>query len=70
MDASSMRGLRHKPKTADSSETLTFEWGRVIAGLVEVFVRSLEPIRPGRRFSRNVSRVKVQTHCFAYAPCR
>ncbi len=43
---------------------------KIIARLLEIFVRTLEPARPGRWFPRRVSRVKVQTHCFAYAPCR
>jgi hypothetical protein len=42
----------------------------VIADLLEVFGRSLEPIRPGRRFKRDVSRVKLQTHSVICAPCR
>jgi hypothetical protein len=43
---------------------------QVIARLLEIFERTLEPVRPGRWFPRRVSRVKVQTHCFLYAPCR
>jgi len=43
---------------------------KIIARLLEIFGRTLEPARPGRWFPRRVSRVKVQTHCFAYAPCR
>jgi hypothetical protein len=42
----------------------------VIAQLLEIFLCALEPVRTGRWFPRHVSRVKVQTHCFAYAPCR
>jgi Transposase DDE domain len=43
---------------------------KIIAWLLDIFVRTLEPVRPVRSFPRRVSRVKVQTHCFAYAPCR
>jgi len=42
----------------------------VITQLLEIFTRALEPVRPGRWFPRHVSRVKLQTHCSTYAPCR